>query len=137
MTKRMFRETPNVEDGDSDEEEGFRRNFRGGNNYNQLLDILTRKHAENIFHSRKADGGFAYDDRMDSSEGGSVDDFEANLEKFKNIKANRRNVDDLNSVHGYQKYRRSMKPDPVDEIMMHHAVPITFEIDGYLIPPLK
>lgn len=136
MSKRMFRESPNVEDGDSDEEESMRRSYHSGDNYDQLLDIFTRKNAPNMFISRKADGGFAYDDRMES-EGGTVDDFEANLEKFKNIKVNRRHLDDVNNVHGFRKYRRNMKPDPIDEILMQHAVPIVLEIDGYLTPPLK
>ncbi|CAD0205260.1 unnamed protein product [Chrysodeixis includens] len=136
MNIKMFRESPDVEDGDSDDMEDGRRSYRG-DKYGPLIDIIARKDSRDKFQSRKADGGLADDDRMAGREAEQLDDFEENLKRFRDLQISRRNLDFVDNVRGFRKFRRNSKPDPVDEIMMQHAVPIVLEVDGFLTPKLK
>lgn len=134
MDKNMFPESTVVQEDGEDETE-FRRRLQGEKKNVPQLQIL-RISPDRIFQARKADGGFAYDDKMDSAEGGTLSDFEDNLKHFQTAIKNhrRKNQNYPGNLRGLQKYRKSQNPE--DEILMHHAVPIVMQLDGYLKPPI-
>uniref|UniRef100_A0A2A4J3E1 Uncharacterized protein n=1 Tax=Heliothis virescens TaxID=7102 RepID=A0A2A4J3E1_HELVI len=92
-----------------------------------------RRHRAKKALTRRADGDFAYHDRMDSKEGGTLSDFEENLKQFQPVKGpSRRFFDDQ---YRYKRFRRNAD-DTESEVLMNHVVPFNFKVDGYLKPPL-
>ncbi|XP_031768024.2 uncharacterized protein LOC113520060 isoform X2 [Galleria mellonella] len=86
-----------------------------------------------------SDTNFAFHDDMNSSEGGSVSDFERNLRTYR-TKDNRRFGSYVDYLHGgiekVAPSRRSHSSDPEKEILMHYAVPIDIKINGYFKLPV-
>ncbi|CAH1640854.1 unnamed protein product [Spodoptera littoralis] len=132
-----FRDAPLIDDNDDDIEsdEDFRRSLNV--DQPQDIDVLKKKNPEaNIeetFLTRKSDGGFAYDDRMDSNEGGTISDFVESLKGFEhNVEPpNRRRRDVARTAH--KRFRRNAD----QYVLSQYGFPILMKVDGYLKPPLE
>ncbi|KAF9807030.1 hypothetical protein SFRURICE_011174 [Spodoptera frugiperda] len=128
------RDAPLVDDEEEiDSEEDFRRSLNV--DLTDDTDVLKQKNPEaNIeesFLTRKSGGGFAYDDRMDSSEGGTLSDFVENLKAFEN------NIEPPN-----RRRRRDVAPaarrrNADQNVLSQYGFPIMLKVDGYLKPPLE
>lgn len=138
------------------EEEEGRRSLKSDEEGSGVLEMLNADRSRKS--ARRYDNDFAYHDRMDSKEGGTVVEYEQNLKNFMNadnlksyIRSRRMNANkfknyvDSEKVDEYLKYlhngrelsRRSGGSGNEKDLLMHYGVPFRMDVDGYLKLPLN
>ncbi|CAB3229307.1 unnamed protein product [Arctia plantaginis] len=150
-SNRMYQQDPQAP-----EDEESRRSLKSNEEQNGVLEFLTADKPRKS--ARRSDNDFAYHDRMDSNEGGTVMEYEQNLKHFMNddnlksfIRSRRMSEDRMKNyvqsekLNAYIKYlhngreegRRRDGSGNEKDLLMHYGVPFVMHVDGYLKVPLN